>query len=128
MSEIKILRDFGLATGIGFALLFITAFFKGFFGAPFFGIVSAVLLILALFAPGLLSGPRQFWTGLSKMLCWINTRVILFLLYHTLFSSLGLLMRLLRIDLLDLNWDKNKTTYWLQKDPRGTPADLERQY
>ena len=50
------------------------------------------------------------------MLGWINTRLILFIIFYLVFTPIGLVMRLFGVDLLDKKIDKNKNSYWRRKE------------
>jgi hypothetical protein len=76
--------------------------------------VSCVFVIVGLIFPILLKPVYIIWMRFAFILSWINTRIILIILFYLVFTPLGLLMRLLRIDLLERG---NKgETYWKKKE------------
>lgn len=56
--------------------------------------VAAVLLIAALVAPSLLKPVYRGWMRLGEALGWVNTRILLTLIFFLVVTPIGLLMRL----------------------------------
>lgn len=91
--------------------------------------ISAAFLLSALVRPGLLKPVYIIWMKLAFALGWLNTRVILLLIFYIIFAPVGLALRLFRADLLDRKIDKNKDSYWLKKEKKEfNPLDYERQF
>jgi len=53
-----------------------------------------MLLVLALAWPRSLTQVYRLWMTVGEVLGWINTRIILGVIFYLLFTPLGLLMRL----------------------------------
>lgn len=69
------------------------------------------------------------WIKLGLVLAWINTRLILIILFYLLFTPMGIVMRMFGADLLDRKIEKGRDTYWRKKETRGfNPLDYERQF
>lgn len=123
------LRKFGIIMGMAF--LAITLFIlirqgKGILPAS---IISAIFFISALVTPVLLKPIYIFWMRLALILSWINTRLILLIIFYLIFTPLGLAMRLFGVDLLERRIEKSKETYWKKKDKRAfSRLDYERQF
>jgi len=90
---------------------------------------AGLFLVLGLIQPTLLKPVYIIWMRLAFILAWINTRLILFIMFYLIFTPVGIFMRLLRIDLLDRKVDKSKKSYWLKKE-KGvfTSLNYERQF
>jgi hypothetical protein len=92
------LRNFGLLLGALFAMIF------GFLlpllhrrPIPWWPwTLAAMLAAAALVRPALLFYVHAVWNAFGKVLGWINTRLILGLLFYAVVTPMGLLMRLLR--------------------------------
>ncbi len=81
------------------------------------------------FAPYLLKPIYMIWMGLAFILGWINTRIILAVVFYLIFTPIGLAMRLFGVDLLDRRIEKGKQTYWKKKGKhKFKPLDYERQF
>ena len=68
------------------------------------------------------------WMRLAYILSWINTRILLVIIFYLVFSPIGLFMRLFRIDHLERNFGRLKDSYWKPKaGKRALPVDYHRQ-
>ena len=76
--------------------------------------IACVFFIAGLVFPVLLKPIYVIWMRLAFILGWINTRIILIVLFYLVFTPLGLLMRLFKIDLLKK--EKKCPTYWEKKE------------
>ena len=82
---------------------------------------------MGLVLPGFLEPVYIVWMRFASILGWINTRIILVIIFYLVFTPLGLLIRLFRIDLLERG---NKLdSYWKKKEKTGfNPLDYERRF
>lgn len=58
---------------------------------------------------------RQLWDGWMRivdMFSWVATRVMLVILFFTMFLFYGLALRILKRDPLDRGIDTDRSTYW----------------
>jgi hypothetical protein len=91
--------------------------------------VSAVFLAIGLAVPGILKWPDIIWMKFAFILGWVNTRLILCLLFYLFFTPISIGIKILTIDLLDRKLNKDADSYW---NPKGkavlNPKDYERQF
>jgi hypothetical protein len=66
---------------------------------------------------------KRWWMAFASALGWVNTRVILTVVYLTLFALGAVVLRLLGKDLLSRKYHAGPT-YWIKKDK--TDDSLER--
>ena len=121
----KVLREFGLVFGFGFPILFglIIPFTNGhsikiwtiFLGILFSG--------LAIFKPTLLYYPYKIWMKFGKILGWINSRIILGVIFVLVVIPTSLIMKFLGYDPLQLK-NNDKVSYKIRKSYRK--IDLNR--
>jgi hypothetical protein len=94
------LRKFGLTTGVVFVLLFGLAlpwlFSISYPKWPW--IVAALLITWAILIPGSLKPVYYGWMRLAHVLAFINTHIVLFLLYYVVFFPIALLFKLIGKD------------------------------
>jgi hypothetical protein len=123
------LRRFGLAVGLGLAMVGALYWYREFPRvASVLWLIGAALVICGVTAPALLTPLERRWLQLGAVLAWVNTRVILSVLFYLVFTPLGLVMRLFR-DPLDRRLHDERESYWIRRP--GKPADqthYERQF
>ena len=124
----KTLREFGLVFAGGlivfFGLLIPWIFDKPWIwqagGARWPWIAAAAFGATGLILPRVLKPVYLLWMKLGHVLGWVNTRIILGLLFFVMFAPLALLFRLFGRDPLARRLDKSATTYRVasEKPPR----------
>ena len=104
-------RSFGLTVGAICCILWAIALWRG-RGHPVWLIaVGSLLVLFGWIAPAALRLPSALWWKLSEVLGWINSRVILTVIFLVIFFPVGLIMRILGRDPLRLRRTA-KTTCW----------------
>jgi hypothetical protein len=95
LNDTSALRRFGWQMSIAWPLLFgllLPWLFSS--GWPFWPwLLGAAFASIALVAPGLLYWPGRIWLGFSHIMGWLNTRIILALLFFVIITPLGLVLR-----------------------------------
>jgi hypothetical protein len=110
----KGLRQFGLTTGaiivVLFALLFPWVFDAT--SMPLWPWILASLLWLpALFIPSVLRPVYATWMKIGHVIGWVNTRIILGVLFYVMILPMGLIMRLFGKDPMARKRDKSASSY-----------------
>ena len=107
----KQLRNFVLVIGFGFPILigWLLASFTGHGLRIWTFWVGIPSLILGILAPRLLNYPYRIWMALGHALGWINSRLILGLVYIIVLQPIAYTMRLFRYDPLKLRRKGEKT-------------------
>ena len=108
----KKLREFGLLIGFGipFFIGWLIPFFSGhdfrfwslFLGIPF--------IIFGFFSPSLLFYPYKAWMGIGEYLGWINSHIVLGLVFIIVLQPIAIFMKLLGHDPLK-KINKNSISY-----------------
>jgi nitrate/nitrite transporter NarK len=91
-----------------------------------FALAGALLVLIALTAPLVLNPLRILWTKIGDVLGGINTTIILFLVFLLVISPIGLMMRLLGKQALELKI-KPGGSYWKPTKPAPN-STLEQQF
>ena len=120
------LRKFGITMGV--ALLVIGGliyFIRHYFSAPVV-FISVAFFASAFTLPLILKPVYIIWMKIASVLSWINTRLILCLIFYLVFMPIGLVLRLCGKDLLDRKIQKDSNSYWKKKEI--APANYERQF
>ncbi|TNF92206.1 MAG: sxtJ [Gammaproteobacteria bacterium] len=114
----KGLRDFGVITGVLFAvffgLLLPWIFNYAFHWWPW--IVCGVLILWAFVHPLSLNPVYRVWTRIGMMIGAVVTRVILGAVFFLVVTPIGIIMRALGKDLLSKKLDPEMTTYRVPAD------------
>jgi hypothetical protein len=125
--SLKELRDFGLLSGVLMLAIFGLAL-PLLRGHPFPlwpWIVALALTAAALAWPSALRPILWFWIRLGFALGWVNSRIVLTVLFFAVIVPMGLLMRALGRDPVARKLDPDRTTYRIPSRPR-TREDMER--
>lgn len=109
-------KDFGIVFIIIFTLLSLYSFF---FNDQKYLITFLIFLFImatsTFIKPGFLRIPSILWLDFAKIVSKITNPIIFSLIFVTLFSTLGIIFRIFRIDLLNQKILKEKKTYWQTK-------------
>jgi hypothetical protein len=127
-ADARQLRSFGLLVGGLWALIGVwPVLARG--GTPrlWAVVLAAALLLPALIVPARLRPIHRMWMAVGDALGWVNTRVILGVVFFLIITPMGLIMRLLREDPLCRSFDGRADTYRVRRPPRK-PTHLLRQY
>ena len=90
------LRQFGIFMGFSFPIIIgylIPAIFRHSF-REWTLFPGLIFILLAIINPRLLNYPYKFWISLGNILGWINSRIILGMIYILLLIPISLIMRL----------------------------------
>ena len=111
--EPEFLKKFAITTGIIFAVIFgllLPFIFSGNYPVwPW--IVCVVLCVWGLLLPKTLEPVYLGWMKLGNILGWINSRIILGIVFFTLFFIFGLFMRLFGKDPMARKLDTEMESY-----------------
>ena len=111
------LRKFGLMTGAIIVALF-GLFFPWILDKPTLPIwpwiIAAVLWLPAVFFPAILNPVYINWMKIGQVLGWINTRIILGILFYVMIFPIGIVMRLFGKDPMARKKDESATSYRVQ--------------
>jgi hypothetical protein len=128
-SQRRRLRRFGLTIGCAFVILALLLLWRGKVSWPIFAAAGGLSLILAAFLPGLLGPVERVWMKGALLLGWVMTRLILGVIFITLFTPAGLILRLLGKDPLELRFRKEAVSYWRpREDQDPSPERMERMF
>lgn len=122
-------RAFGIVFFVAFAVVGLLPLTGG--GSPrTWALATAgLLLAAAVVRPRWLSSLNRVWFRFGMVLHRIASPVILTAIYYAVVTPTGLLLRLLKKDVLNLKPDAKIDSYWIARDPPGpSPESLERPY
>ena len=77
-------------------------------------VIALIFLILGILNSRVLNPFRKIWIKFGELLGKIISPIVLFIIFFLLVTPIGLLMKILRKDLLSIKYSKNKT-YWINR-------------
>ena len=101
----KTLREFGIIFGIGFPFLigWLFPLISNHSFKSWTLIVGFSSLILGILKPNFLLYPYKFWMSLGLLLGWLNSRIILSIIFILVLQPIALIMKIFRYDPLNKN-------------------------
>lgn len=115
------LRKFGLITACLFIIFFgfLIPWIWSISWSIWPWIVAVTLFSLALIVPASLRSVYIVWMRFAGILGWINTRIILMVIFYLIFLPFGLIMRIFN-DPMRRRFDRRRQTYRIQsKSPKN---------
>ena len=118
-------RSFGI---VFFILLIILAFYPLINNGEMrisFLLISIIFLVLGLINSKILSPLNKLWYKFGILLGKIFSPIIMGIIFYLVVTPIGLIMRLIGKDVLNLKYQKKKT-YWIEKD--GIKSKMKNQF
>jgi hypothetical protein len=113
--SLRELRRFGLTVGGAFVLLALISAWRGHTLPPrVLGTAGAILVVGGLVAPRLLAPVERGWMRVAEALGWVNTRIVLALVYCFVITPAGIVRRW-RNDPLDRRMRDGRPSVWVKR-------------
>ena len=127
MDEIKISsnRSFGIVFFIVFLLIALYPLLKDNDLRIWSLVISFIFLILGLTNSKILTPLNRLWFKFGLLLGKFISPLIMGIIFFAVVTPIGIIMRLLKKDLLNLNYNK-KETYWIDKS--GPKSKMKNQF
>jgi hypothetical protein len=90
-------------------------------------IITVVLVVWALVLPASMKHLYKVWMALGELLGWVNTRIILGVVFVALILPISIIMRLMGKDPLHRNLEKSTASYRVTSN-QPQPDQLQRPY
>jgi hypothetical protein len=115
----RTLRQFGLMVGGVFLLIGLWPFVWRQEAVRIWAVVPGSLLAIAgLVVPSLLKQVYQGWMWVGHVMGWVNTRIILGVLFYGVVTPMGLVMKLTGRDPMRRGYEPDAQTYRVIRQPR----------
>ena len=127
MDDVKISsnRSFGIVFFVVFLLIALYPFTYGGEIRIWSLIISIIFLILGLLNSKILAPLNKIWFKFGILLGKIVSPLIMGVIFFLVVTPIGLIMRLLGKDVLNLKYNKNKS-YWIEKN--GPKSKMKNQF
>ena len=107
------LREFGIIFGLGLPIII------GWLIPTLFGhaprtwtlVIGIPILIISIFYPRILKLPYKIWIKIGIILGWINSKIILGIVYFVILIPISLVMKLFKYDPLKKKISKEQISY-----------------
>ena len=109
-------RSFGIVFAIFFAILSIYPVINKKDINLYLLILSIIILIIGIFKPSLLYYPNKIWFKFGIFLGKIVSPLVMGIIFFFTVTPTGIIMKLLRKDLLKKKLDVKVRTYWVKKN------------
>jgi uncharacterized protein involved in cysteine biosynthesis len=90
-------------------------------------ILAAFLIIPGIVWPTALKPVYRVWMTIGQVLGWVNTRIILAVMFYFVFAPVAILMRMFRKDLMRRKLEPSAETYRIRRLPRAV-SHMNRQF
>ena len=127
MSDVKISsnRSFGVVFFVVFLLIALYPVINHEEIRAWSLLVSLIFLVLGLLNSKILTPLNKLWFKLGILLGKIISPIIMGIIFFLVVTPIGLLMRLLGKDLINLKYNNNKS-YWIEK--KGPKSKMKNQF
>ena len=127
----KDLRKFGLMVGGILLLLGFFLLWRGRHATIQISLwaIGGSLIVFGAIAPKVLRPVYVAWMKFALILGWVNSRILLSLIFFLLFTPIGLIMRLFGRDALNRRMSGESDSYWVKREPITSAKEhAERQF
>ena len=125
----KDIRDFGITIGIIFLIVAGFLFYKENDSFQLFIYIAASFMSLGFLVPIILKPIYLVWMIFADILGWFMTRFILSLLFYLVITPIGLVLRIMGKDLLELRKEEIQDSYWnMRESEKEQNQNYEKQF
>ena len=82
-------------------------------------ITGGSLIVLGILLPRALTHVHQGWMWIGHILGWINTRILLSLVFYGLITPIGIVFRMMGKDTMRQAFSEGNSTYRVNRQPRS---------
>ena len=118
-------RSFGIVFFVVFLLISIYPLFKDGNLRIWSLIISIIFLFLGLLNSNFLNPLNKLWFKFGLLLGKVVSPIVMCLIFFLVVTPIGIIMRILRKDLLNLKFSK-RNTYWINKS--GPKSKMKNQF
>ena len=125
----KKLISFGILMGI-FFILFFGSFIPILLGYSYpivFWIIGGIFLIFSIVSPNLLAPIYEGWMLFAKVASWINSRLILGIIFFVLVTPMGFFMKIVKYDVMKRKFEFDAESYRVFSTPKNK-VSMEKPY
>ena len=125
----KQVRSFAMVMAAAFLVIGFIVFIRRKPEFMLLWLTGGCFLVIGIIRPRWLAPVYRGWMRLAGILSWVNTRIMLGVVYYCVLTPVSIVMRFFRIDPLESAFSKHKASYWIDR-PKKTfnKSDYEHLY
>ncbi len=125
-----LLRQFGVLMGVFLVSIFgiVMPWLRGHALPMWPWAIATIFWSVAAIAPSALRPVYDVWMKVGAVLGYVNTSIILGLVFYGIITPMGIIMRLFRYDPMAMTFKSASHTYRCERSPTVHPADMEKPY
>jgi hypothetical protein len=89
---------------------------------------ALLLSVMGLVKPAWIRPVYIVWMFAAAPIGWLMSRLILAIVYYLVLTPIGLMLRLVKPDLLQERFDSSAATYWVKREPARDTSRYFRQF
>jgi hypothetical protein len=121
------IRNFGLIVGGIFSLIGVWPYFKGEDPRLWAVVIGGALIALGSVLPQSLAPVHRAWMFVGHIMGWINTRILLAIVFYGVITPIGMARRWFSADTINHSFDTSLATYRVTR--KGRPGShMKRQF
>ena len=125
----KDLRNFGLILALLLSLIASFLLWRGRDNAEILFIISVLFLLSSLIMPKILIPIYKPWMFIALSIGWLMTRIIMIVLFYAVVTPIGVIIRSVKKDFLNLEFNNDIDSYWVRKKKeKPGKSNYENQY
>lgn len=125
----KDFKKFGITIAVFLILLGIVLYFIKQELNVILSSVGILFLLLGMFIPAILKPFYKIWMSIAIILNYIMTRLILSLLFYTVFTLISIILKITGKQFLDIKQTEEKESYWMYRNTDHNDKNIyERQF
>jgi len=122
------LRKFGLLIGSVLTIIGFIPVIKGRELNLYVVVAGAVIILLGIIAPNLLSPVYAGWMKVGKVLGRVNTFLILSLIFYLVVTPFGFAYRIFSSNSKKFSHRTTRDSYWIKRTPANPKDDMKRAF
>ena len=121
------IRKFGLIVGGVFSLIGVWPYFRGEDPRIWALLIGAILVAVGGVLPQVLIPVHRAWMWVGHIMGWVNTRILLGIVFYGIITPIGMARRWLSADTINHSFDTSLATYKVTR--KGRPGShMKRQF
>ena len=81
--------------------------------------ISVIFLLISFFKPKILNPLNKIWFKFGLLLGAIIAPIVMMCIFFLIVTPIGIIMKLLKKDIIKKNYDHNISTYWIKRENKN---------